>query len=513
VVRHGVEQGPALTRRRAWVIGALLAVAGAGVVLRVWVYGKLIATPNADEAVVGLMTRHLLHGELTTFYWGQAYGGPQEVYLTVPLFWAFGQSWLALRLVPIALNAVACVLVWRVGRRTLGEPRATVAGALLWLWPPFTVVQLVHQNGFYGSNLVYPPLLLLLALRIAERPNVRRVALFGFVVGLAVWETSQIVPFLVGVIAWLVWKARGALRHLPAAAGAAILGGAPWVVWNLIHGFESLNQAKGSMPRESLRLLISPMLPMTIGLRAPFSGQLLIPSTAVTYLVYLLLGAAFAVGAVRLRNRPASLLFVTALLFPVLYVLAPYTAGVTGNPRYLTVIVPVLALLAAMPVRTAAAGGVLLAGATALSFVTLSRANAWFQETPHPTTQVRGLGARDVNMLVPRDLGPLIASLERLRVKHVYTDYWLAYRLDFDSHEQITATENRLIGMTFQGRQATPTLLHTRYEPYARAVAAAPHSFLFYRRLVASADVVPKLLAHGYRRHDLGTYVLLMPPG
>ena len=32
------------------------------------------------------MVRHILHGELTTFFWGQAYGGSQEALLTAPVF-------------------------------------------------------------------------------------------------------------------------------------------------------------------------------------------------------------------------------------------------------------------------------------------------------------------------------------------------------------------------------------------------------------------------------------------
>src|SRR5947207_15338392 len=105
--------------------------------MRVWMYRSVAGTPNADEAVVGLMTRHAVHGELTTFYWGQAYGGSQEVLLTVPVFLIAGSSWLALRLVPIVLTAVAAFLIWRVGRRTIGEPAAMVAAAIFWIWPPF----------------------------------------------------------------------------------------------------------------------------------------------------------------------------------------------------------------------------------------------------------------------------------------------------------------------------------------------------------------------------------------
>src|SRR6185312_1031761 len=35
---------------------------------------------DSDEAVIGLMARHILHGERPTFFWGQNYMGPFEAY-------------------------------------------------------------------------------------------------------------------------------------------------------------------------------------------------------------------------------------------------------------------------------------------------------------------------------------------------------------------------------------------------------------------------------------------------
>jgi len=47
------------------------------------------------------MARHVLHGEPTTFYWGQSYGGTQETLVTAALFWMFGAGTLVLKTVPI----------------------------------------------------------------------------------------------------------------------------------------------------------------------------------------------------------------------------------------------------------------------------------------------------------------------------------------------------------------------------------------------------------------------------
>ena len=77
---------PAVTVERALLAAAFVA----GIALRVYVYRSVLGNEDSDEAVLGLMVRHATHGHLTTFLWGEAYGGTLEVLLTVPVFWLFG---------------------------------------------------------------------------------------------------------------------------------------------------------------------------------------------------------------------------------------------------------------------------------------------------------------------------------------------------------------------------------------------------------------------------------------
>ncbi len=487
-------------------------VAGVGIVLRVWTYRSVSGTPNADEAVVGLMARHALDGELTTFYWGQAYAGSQEALLTVPVFLVAGSSWLALRIVPIVLSAVAALVIWRVGRRTIGPRVAAVAAALFWIWPAFNIFQLTHQQALYASDVVYCALLLLLALRIVERPDYMRVGLFGFVLGLAFWQTAQIVPIAAPVIAWTIWKRPGCLRHVWLAALLAALGALPWIVWNAGHGWESLAMPDYGDKVRSLRLLASPVLPMIVGLRAPFSAELLLPS-ALTYLVYVGLVAAFAFGAVKTRHRDVSILYFVAAVFPFVYALSPKTSLALGTPRYVVVLTPVLVLLVAQAATRYHRAAAILVVAGAISVVTLHRMDSWFRAEPRPITQAIGLGPRHTVQWVPRDLGPLIAGLDRLGIDRLYTDYWLAYRLAFDTRERIIAVENRFAGVAFDSGQAVPSAsTDVRYPAYETEVRRARHAFVFYEQLIGSVPIIKQLERHGYRRHLLGRFVVYVPP-
>ena len=104
---------------------------------------------------------------------------------------------------------------------------AAVAAAIFWIWPPFLIYKLTHQWGFYASGVLYCVLLILLGLRVVEQPSTLRAAVFGLVLGLAGWETEQIVPIALPLMAWMVWKKPGWLRKLWIAVPAALVGAAP----------------------------------------------------------------------------------------------------------------------------------------------------------------------------------------------------------------------------------------------------------------------------------------------
>ena len=64
---------------------ALLALAYRLLLLR-----TTLATVDSDQAVLGLMARHILHGERPVFFYGQSYQGALEAYLTAGVFRLLG---------------------------------------------------------------------------------------------------------------------------------------------------------------------------------------------------------------------------------------------------------------------------------------------------------------------------------------------------------------------------------------------------------------------------------------
>jgi hypothetical protein len=115
-----------------------------------------------------------------------------------------------------------------------------------------------------------------------------------------------------------------------------------------------------------------------------------------------------------------------AACFPLLYALAPATLF-SQEPKYLVVLSPVLVLLVAQLASTYWRAVALVGVALAVSTGTLHKMDTYFRTVPVQPP------------VAPRDLGPLISTLDDLGVDRVYADFWLAYRLTFDTDERIIA--------------------------------------------------------------------------
>ena len=451
------------------------------------------------------MARAAQHGHVSAFFWGQAYGGTQEVAAVAALFAIGGTHVFLMRIVPIVLGAVAAVVVWRVGRRTIGELPAVVAGCVMWIWPPYVIWKLDVWHGFYASGLVYSALIMLVALRLDQQPSKRDAAVFGLLLGLAFWQTLQIVPIAGAAIVWLTVRRPGVWRYAWLAAPAALVGALPWLLSNLRHEWWSFALPSGETPYGGrLRSGIDATFPMLIGLRVPASSEWLL-GTALSGAVYLALGVVFLVASWKLRRQPASLLFLIVACYPFLYALSGLT-WLTTEPRYMVLVSPALAILLAAPATTLPRAALVLAVAGALTAGVLTR---WIEWTD------RNTAATDVMRV---NLAPALVALDQLRVDRVFADYWIAYRITFDTHERVIASEADLASLAATGPDRVLPLdprrsSHHRHPAYDDAVrASARHAYVLVRGRPNTAADRALLERHGYALTRNGPYDILVSP-
>ena len=137
---------------------------------------------HADEAVVGLMARHILTGDRPIFFYGQAYMGSLDAWLIALGFRILGDSLLTIRIVQSVLYvlvvAAGYVLTWRLSARRIV---ANIAGLVMAVSPVNTVLYTTATLGGYNETLLFGTLILLMAYEVThEFPGSRwRWAMFG----------------------------------------------------------------------------------------------------------------------------------------------------------------------------------------------------------------------------------------------------------------------------------------------------------------------------------------------
>jgi len=240
---------------------------------------------------------------------------------------------------------------------------------------------------------------------------------------------------------------------------------------------------------------------MLLGLRTPFTQEKLLPGP-VTLLAYAALIALVAYGAYRARHRDTSLLYLVIAVYPIIYALAPQTLF-DQEPKYLVILSPAIVLVLVSVATSYWRGVLVIALALTISVVTLKRMETYFRTVP------------PFPPAAPRDLRPLTSTLDRLGVSRIYADFWLAYRLDFDTNERIIAAQNKFQRLTFvNGVAIASHHPYIRHRAYERVVESDPdHGFVFFRRSLGRVrGYVAELDEHGYRRLVVGPFVVYAPP-
>lgn len=486
--------------RRVFDLLTMVAIA-VGLALHIWFLLSPLRVIDSDEAVVGLMARRLaFDADPSVFFWGQQYGGAHESILIAVLMVLRVPQFLAVKLVPLLLFAGAAALVWRIARKLAGEGPGRLAGALVWAAPAGLVWMSIKERGYYGATLVLGLAVILFALRLRERWRPRDAVALGVAAGSAFYASPQSV-YLVGPA--LVWLAAVAVRDLgvgnllrPAAQAASgfVLGAAPWLAANVRSGFASLD----ALPQppstfgERLEIFATRGVPVSLGLRNPFTPEWLggEPLGRALYAAVLVAALAAAIRLARSRGpRAGTAMIVLGLAaYPLILASLP-TSWFIGDPRYLTFLPPLLAVMLAVALaRLRWQRLVAPTIVTAVLGLAVIGANASVQIDEPP-------GRWDV---AAREIDPLVDLLDEEGVDRAFADYWIAYRLTLETEEDVIASP----------------LVTIRHPPYEEAVrCAARPAYAVFDKSEEAARIEAFLSAHGigYTARSAAVYRLIVP--
>ena len=199
---------------------------------------------HSDEAIIGLMGKHILEGRYFPFYmYGQPYnaGAAWEAYLAAVAFGLFGVGVVPLKGCIVLLSLVSLFLFYQMCL-ALYERRTAVLATILFALTP-SLLKWHFQVRGYSWYFLSIPVLTLLFLSVASTPNRRwpLFFLFGIVSGLTIWSLELGIMFNVALWILLLLRRHLSLNHALTAVGGFIMGYAPAIAFNVTHHLANWN--------------------------------------------------------------------------------------------------------------------------------------------------------------------------------------------------------------------------------------------------------------------------------
>ena len=393
---------------------------------------------TADGSLSGIMALHARDGIAHhVFVPSVAYSGSLKSHLAALLSGALGLSLVrAFALSSVFFYVLFAGAVYQLGRLAGGPRSALLAGLYAAFAPTFVTWYSLSNDGNYVEVLALGTAALWLTCRLLDAPAdaAPRLALgTGVLLGLGFWCHILVMSFVAAVALAVVGGLR---RRAPLALGLLALGFAlgdlPGLLWNLTHGFDSFaylvpsSYWDAARPAEGeahagilsrLWLALVDHAPILFGYDAGYPAALDLLSRALAWLGVLAFAAALvaavrrAVAARRLQVDGVLLLFTLFSLGAALVAL-PH---IPGNPRYLLFLFAPASVLVA---RLLEHGGRRALLFSLIAFGCLG-----------------SLGQARAKLRDSFEWQRFVSDLRHEGVRHCYTDYYLAARLDFFAEE------------------------------------------------------------------------------
>ena len=445
---------------------------------------------NSDEAIVGLMGRHILEGKWPVFFYGQSYMGSLDAALVALGFMLFGSEVFVIRMVQILLYLGTIFLTVSLSARIFRSQLAGLVSGLLLAAPAVNVTLYTTVSlGGYGEALLIGALLLFLAIQIDEAPdNTLYYLLWGLFSGLGIWAFGLTIAYILPTSFMVVrsltksrrssWWVLGAMIFL-----AGIIGALPIIIWAGENGVSVLVQEffgaaiaidVGANFLSTLAKHIQSFflfgITVTLGFRPPWTTEpialLLVPLALVFWVLV------FIQIFRRLRDdslHRASYWMVAGVMGVVIlvFVLTPF--GFDPSGRYFLPIYVTLAIFAgdffAQPTFRINAGFRALILAAVVAFNLWSNLEAALQYPPGITTQFDA-----VTRIDHRYDEQLVEFLSKHGETRGYSNYWVSYPLAFESDETLIYIPRLPYHLDFRY-----TDRDDRYEPYQVLVDESEH--------------------------------------
>ncbi|MGD0807237.1 MAG: glycosyltransferase family 39 protein [Anaerolineales bacterium] len=502
------------TARRHWGLGLALLLAIGG---KLALLGAQVFPFNADEAVVALMARHILQGERPLFFYGQAYMGSLDAFLTAALFALFGpQVWVVRALEALLFAGTITVWYFFCAEAFDSLTVARIAVLLLAVPPVLVTLYTTVSIGGYGEALLLGSLGMLLALQIRRgKTHPARWLILGFTVGIGFWSFPLSLVLSFPALLTAIWYKPSEQKsqpmkyfwtHMGILFLGLIAGISPWIAGWIQLGASAFRELGGSAIAGTIQggpgtVLLFRLLDLGVfgvtalfGLRPSWEIRWLAPVVLPFAVAIDLTAIVYAVRNLRLRDaaRPARWMMAGSIAILILvYLFTPFGNDPSG--RYFLPLALVLAAFCAELIARAAARfgrAAYLLLPVLMLFQGAGTVESALRVPPGITTQFDPVAQLD-----QRDLPQVIAFLRAHGETRGYTNYWVSFPLAFQSGEELIFTAQ----LPYH-----PDLRYTsrddRYPPYDDLVEAAGRvAYITTKNPALDSLLEAAFAAHGIR--------------
>lgn len=417
-----------------------------------------------DEGWPSLMALHILKGEFPVVYWGQTYMGTQESYFQALCIALLGAKTWVVRLYPFLFGLGFVAAATLLADRLYGRRTALITLALLAVPVPYlTIGSVLIPPDNYLTMTALGTLALVLTYDLAfreddSRRRLRKTFWLGFLLGYTFWLHILSLSYVGVAGLFLVWRNKRIAFQREGWAGLAgfVLGGLPLILYNLLNGFATFRDVGGTTSWSHswalLKVLFQHTLHFLIGTKVMYFGDnaLFVPlppalalAVAAVWILSLVIALAPILRLVTASNpgaaSPRKLIGGTIMLAVMagaaIFLFCRGSRSASQNVRYVLPIVSVLPVLLAAGLdriltRSRLAFGLLLAVVlTGQVWGNLILARLWSDPV---------IVERDIHL---PETGELRRYLAEGGIHHAYANYWIAYRITFESGEDIVCAE------------------------------------------------------------------------
>lgn len=500
----------------------LVVIFVAGITLRLifFIRAYKVLPVSTDEALPGLMAKHILDGEFPVVYWGQSYMGTLESFFQSIFIYFFKTIPFSVRIYPLLAGLLFTFITFKLADEIYNRHIALISLSLVSIPTAYlSICSSIVPPDNYLAIVLIGSLALLLLHRVIYRPidekqKMRYHLLMGFLSGIGFWIHLLYINYIVLILLFFFIQDKLFFlrKRFWVFALFFIIGSLPFIHYNITHNFDTFTVAKGVGLRkafENLLMLFRDVIPQLLGIKIPLYGDnwntLPLPKYW-GFMLGLVYGLAFLyiiisrckklLGFLTLslkRIGPTEML----LAFVVICIVIFIRSGRANSwaVRYILPVFSVVPILLSLAIynigRRYKAVAVVMLGIVMI--IQLYGNGRLYEAWGMPDIVENALDLPDDRLL--------IAFLDSKGISRAYAHYWIADRLTYETGERIICA--RPYDERFGGRYKPRYIDEVNR---TRNVAFIFHPTLGLPYKVFEENV--KGIGGGYKKETVGPYTI-----